>query len=106
MESLILLAVSMALLAFPGVVFLPVFARDVFHGGPSLYTVMLVCSGCGSICGALVVAGLGKYKHQGPAALLMLLTLGALITRFALSRLLLLSRGLLFLSCGALLAAR
>jgi predicted MFS family arabinose efflux permease len=105
MESLILLAFSMTLLAFPVVVFLPVFARDVFHGGPNLYTIMLVCSGGGSICGALVVAGFGKYKHQGRAALLMLVALGALITGFALSRWLVLSCALIFLSGGTLLAA-
>jgi len=105
MESLILLAFSMTLLAFPVVVFLPVFARDVFHGGPNLYTIMLVCSGGGSICGALVVAGFGKYKHQGRAALLMLVALGALITSFALSRWLVLSCVLIFLSGGTLLAA-
>jgi len=105
MESLILLAFSMTFLAFPVVVFLPVFARDVFHGGPNLYTVMLVCSGGGSICGALVVAGFGKYKHQGRAALLMLVALGALITGFAISRWLVLSCVLIFLSGGTLLAA-
>src|SRR5580693_6785231 len=65
MEALIVLAFLMTLLAFPLVVFLPVFARDVFHGGPNLYTVFLVCSGVGSICGALMVAALGKHKHMG-----------------------------------------
>jgi predicted MFS family arabinose efflux permease len=94
----------MTLLAFPLVVFLPVFARDVFHGGPDLYTVFLVCSGIGSICGALVVAGMGKYKHQGRAALLLLMALGALITSFALSRSLILSCVLIFFSGGALLS--
>jgi predicted MFS family arabinose efflux permease len=104
MEALIVLAFLMTLLAFPLVVFLPVFARDVFHGGPDLYTVFLVCSGVGSICGALVVAGMGKYKHQGRAALLLLMALGALITSFALSRSLILSCVLIFFSGGALLA--
>jgi predicted MFS family arabinose efflux permease len=104
MEALIVLAFLMTLLAFPLVVFLPVFARDVFHGGPDLYTVFLVCSGIGSICGALVVAGMGKYKHQGRAALLLLMALGALITSFALSRSLILSCVLIFFSGGALLS--
>ena len=38
MEALIVLAFMMTLLAFPLIVFLPVFAKDVFHGGPNLYT--------------------------------------------------------------------
>jgi predicted MFS family arabinose efflux permease len=104
MEALIVLAFSMTLLAFPLVVFLPVFARDVFHGGPSIYSTLLVCLGIGSISGALIVAGLGKYKHQGRAALLMLIALGGLIAGFALSRSFLLSCALIFLCGGTLLA--
>jgi predicted MFS family arabinose efflux permease len=104
MVALIVLAFSMTLLAFPLVVFLPVFTRDVYHGGPSVYSTLLVCLGIGSICGALIVAGLGKYRRQGRAALLMLVALGVLITGFALSRSLILSCVLLFLSGGTLLA--
>jgi predicted MFS family arabinose efflux permease len=94
----------MTLLAFPLIVFLPVFAKDVFHGGPNLYTLFLVCSGAGSVCGALIVAGFGKFQHQGRAALLMLVVLGFLITGFSLSRWLVLSCVLVFISGGVLLA--
>jgi predicted MFS family arabinose efflux permease len=104
MEALIVLAFMMTLLAFPLIVFLPVFAKDVFHGGPQLYTVFLVCSGIGSICGALTVAALGKHKHMGLLVLLMLLGLGVLITCFAISHRFVLSCALIFCS-GALLLA-
>ncbi|HEX4594445.1 MAG TPA: MFS transporter [Bryobacteraceae bacterium] len=104
MEALIVLAFSMTLLAFPLVVFLPVFTRDVYHGGPRVYSTLLVSLGVGSICGALIVAGLGKYARQGRAALLMLVALGILISAFALSRSFILSCILLFLSGGTLLA--
>ena len=104
MEALIVLAFSMTLLAFPLVVFMPVFARDVYKGGPNVLATLVVSLGVGSICGALIVAGLGKYKRQGRAALLMLVALGVLISTFALSRSFLLSCILLFLSGGTLLA--
>jgi len=104
MEALIVLAFSMTLLAFPLIVVLPVFARDVYHGDPVLYSRLLVSLGVGSILGALVVAGLGKYKHQGRSALMMLVLLGLLITAFALSHQLILSAVLLFF-CGATLLA-
>jgi predicted MFS family arabinose efflux permease len=104
MEALIVLAFMMTLLAFPLIVFLPVFARDVFHGGPNLYTIFLVCSGIGSICGALAVAALGKHKHMGLLVLLMLLGLGVLISAFALSRHFILSCVLIFISGAMLLA--
>lgn len=104
MESLIFLAFSLTLLGFPLIVFLPVFAKDVFHGGPQTLALFLVCSGVGSISGALVVAGLGKYKHQGRAAMFMLVGLGIMVTGFALSRWLVLSCILVFLAGAFLLA--
>lgn len=104
MEALIVLAFMMTLLAFPLIVFLPVFAKDVFHGGANLYTIFLVCSGIGSIFGALTVAGLGKHKHMGLLVLLMLLGLGVLISGFALSRKFALSCVLIFFSGAMLLA--
>jgi len=104
MQGLIVLGFSMTLLAFPLIVVLPVFAQTVYHGDPVLYSRLLVSFGIGSILGALVVAGLGKYKHQGRYALLMLVLLGLFITGFALSHQLILSSILLFL-CGAALLA-
>jgi predicted MFS family arabinose efflux permease len=104
MEALIVLAFSMTLLAFPLLVFLPVFAKDVFNGGPNLFTIFLVCSGLGSICGALTSAGLGKHSHMGLLVLLMLLGLGVLIGGFAISRNFVLSCVLIFFY-GALLLA-
>jgi predicted MFS family arabinose efflux permease len=104
MEALIVLAFSMTLLAFPLIIFLPVFAKNVFRGGPNLYIILLVCSGIGSICGALIVAAAGKYNNMGRSVLLMLMALGVLISAFALSRWLVLSCILIFFA-GALLLA-
>jgi predicted MFS family arabinose efflux permease len=104
MQALIVLAFMMTLLAFPLVVFLPVFAQDVFHGGPKLFTIFLVCSGIGSICGALTVAAFGKHKHMGLLVLLMLLGLGVLIAAFAASHQFVLSCILIFIYGAMLLA--
>jgi predicted MFS family arabinose efflux permease len=104
MEALIVLAFMMTLLAFPLIVFLPVFAQDVFHGGANLYTIFLVCSGIGSICGALTIATLGKHKHMGLLVLVMLFGLGVLITCFALSHHFVLSCVLIFIAGAMLLA--
>jgi predicted MFS family arabinose efflux permease len=104
MEALIVLAFLMTLLAFPLIVFLPVFARDVFHGGAKLFTIFLVCSGIGSICGALTVAALGKHKHMGLLVLVMLLGLGGLIAWFAHSHQFVLSCVIIFIYGAMLLA--
>lgn len=104
MLSLIVLAFVMTVFAIPLVVFLPVFARDVFHQGPNTYTLLLSVSGAGSVVGALVVAGLGHRKRQGAAALATLVALGVLMTGFALSSSLALSAVLLFFGGAALVA--
>lgn len=98
MESLILMAFLMTALGIPLITFLPVFAKDVFHGGPTTFTVFLVCSGAGSVAGALIVAAMGDFQNKGRLALLMLMCLGGGITGFALSGSLVLSCVLLFVS--------
>jgi predicted MFS family arabinose efflux permease len=100
LDSLIVLAFCMTLLAIPLLTFLPVFAKEVFHGDAVTYSHLLICSGAGSICGALSVAAAGKLKRQGLAALFALIALGALITGFSLSKSIALSGVLIFL-CGA-----
>lgn len=104
MSSLIVLAFLMTVLGIPLIVFLPVFARDVFHQGPSTYTLLLSVSGAGSVVGALVIAAAGHQKRQGAIALTTLVALGVLITGFSLSSNLTLSCVLLFLGGAALVA--
>jgi predicted MFS family arabinose efflux permease len=104
MMSLIALAFVMTVFAIPLVVFLPVFARDVFHQGPGTYTLLLSMSGTGSVVGALAVASLGQRTRQGAVALVTLVALGVLMTGFALSTRLALSCLLLFLGGAALVA--
>jgi len=102
MQPLIVLAFCMTVFAFPLMVFLPVFAKEVFQRGPTTYTWFLCCSGIGSVCGALIVAGWGRLKGQGRTALLNLILLGCLIAGFALSKSVPISCLLLF-CCGAAL---
>lgn len=103
MEGLIVLAFCMTFLAFPMLGFLTVFAKQVFHGTAKTLTVFLSSSGAGSVCGALIVASMGRMNRQGRAALLLLIALGGLITAFALSRSVYLSSALVFVSGAALM---
>ena len=104
MESLMVLAFCTTVLGIPVVVFLPVFARDIFHRGADVYTLLLSISGAGSVAGALLVAALGHKRHKGLAALLGLLVLGSAITGFALSGNLALSCVLVFIAGVALIS--
>ena len=103
MVGLICLGFLMTMLSFPLMVFLPVFAKDVFHGGPGVFTVLLCTSGGGSVVGALVVASLQRVKERGRMALLLLLVLGGLMVCFSLSRILPLSLVVIFLSGGVMM---
>jgi predicted MFS family arabinose efflux permease len=103
MVGLIALAFLMTALAIPVLTFLPVFAKDVFHRGPTTFTILLSCSGAGSVAGALIVAAFGNVRNKGQVALLTLLLLGGGITGFALSKMIVLSCLLLFVSGAAMM---
>ena len=104
MEALIFLGFCVTALAIPLTTFLPVFAKNIFHGGPETFTLFLCASGIGAVVGALGVAGLGNIEHKGRLALTMLVLLGAGISGFALSHSVVLSCALLFFNGIALMA--
>jgi predicted MFS family arabinose efflux permease len=103
MVSLIALAFFMTMLSFPMISFLPVFAKDVFHGNSNTYMWFLVASGAGSVTGALLVAASRKETSQYQRALVVMLVLGLLIAGFGLSKNIGLSLLLLFAGGAALM---
>jgi predicted MFS family arabinose efflux permease len=105
MSALVVLAFCTTLFGFSLNGFLPVFVREVFHRGPQTYTLLLVCSGAGSICGALAVAASEKMKGQGRLTLLILTLLGLITTGFAVSRWLPASCALMFFAGAAVMAS-
>ncbi len=104
MVSLIGLAFAMTMLGVPALQFLPVFAKEVFHSGPQAFTILLSCSGAGSVAGALVVAALAKKRGLGRSAVIMLAAFGATMASFALSKVLWMSCFFLFLSGACLMS--
>jgi MFS family permease len=101
MIALTVLAFMTTFLGLPLLTFLPIFARDVFHGDISAYSEMMAYSGAGAVAGALVVAWLGRFRHMGLTLLIVQIAFGVLIAVFAFSRVFWWSN-LLFL-CGAAL---
>jgi len=101
--ALIVLVTTTTFLGFAILTFLPAFARSVFNADASTYSRLMAFSGAGSICGALVVAWLGKFKRMGLTALLMQAIYGTLILAFSLSKVLWLSEILLFFTGAALM---
>jgi predicted MFS family arabinose efflux permease len=104
MEALIVLAFCMTALSMPMRTYMPVFVKDIFHRGPEVYGNLLSFMGIGSICGSLIVAGMGNIRHKGRFAIIMLISLGAAIAVFALSRMLPLSYTMLVLVGASMMA--
>jgi MFS family permease len=65
-RSIILLLAIVSLVGVPYAVLMPVFASEVFHGGPHTLGLLMTSSGCGALLGALWLAqrrsvvGLGR----------------------------------------------
>jgi MFS family permease len=64
---------------------------------------MMAFSGAGAVCGALIVAWLGRFRRMGLALLLVQAVFGALVVAFSLSRMTWLSDLLLFFTGASLL---
>jgi predicted MFS family arabinose efflux permease len=105
LAPLVALAFCTTLFGFSLTGFLPVIVQTVFHKGPETYELLLVFSGAGSICGALIVAAMEKLKGQGRLAVLALVALGAATAGFAISKWLALSCALIFLAGAAVMAS-
>jgi len=96
MTGLIALAFWITLLSYPLTTFLPVFARDIFHGSSMTFTMMLATYGGGSVAGALIVASSRNQKGMAKRSLIVMVLLGVLIAAFALSRNIFFSIAVLF----------
>ena len=103
LAALTVLAFATTFLGFAVLQFLSIFAQRVFHEGAGTYSQLLAFSGTGSVAGALVIAWLGKFKRIGPTVLIVQALYGGLIIAFATSRVMWVSKILLFLSGAALM---
>ena len=101
--ALTVLAFMTTFLGLPLLTFLPIFAQEIFGGDVRRYSEMMAYSGAGAVCGALVVAWLGRFRHMGLVLLVVQFAFGLLIAAFAVSRIGWLSNLLLFLTGAALL---
>lgn len=61
-RSALLLVSLMSMFGLQYSVFMPIFARDVLHGGPSLLGLLMSCAGVGAVIGALHFAARTDYK--------------------------------------------
>ena len=78
--------------------FLPVFARDIWHGGPEAYGLLLSAAGGGALVGAFGLASIKQVKNQGFLMVINGLLFSISIVAFAISPTLILGIILLFIA--------
>ncbi|HEY3311862.1 MAG TPA: MFS transporter [Anaerolineales bacterium] len=64
---------------------LPIFARDIWNGGPAGYGILLSASGAGALVGAFGLASIRKVQHQGAILITSGLIFSLTVILFALS---------------------
>lgn len=77
---------------------LPVFARDIWHGGPEAYGLLLSSAGGGALVGAFGLASIKQVKNQGVLMVINGLLFSASIIAFAISPSLIFGVTLLFIA--------
>ncbi|MBI3953127.1 MAG: MFS transporter [Chloroflexi bacterium] len=84
---LLMLAIIPPLLIIPSMMALmPVFAKDIFHSGPTGLGLLLSASGLGGLLGALFTASLGRFERRGLMQLGVLLLASSALFAFGFTR--------------------
>jgi MFS family permease len=87
-RSLIVLLALVSLLGAPYTVLMPVFAKDVFHGGASTLGILMGAAGVGSLVGAIFLASRTRVPGLGSWVTISTLLFGAGLAIFAVTKLL------------------
>lgn len=98
MRYILILLALVSLVGVPYQVLMPVFARDVFHGGPHTFGFLVAMSGMGALAGALYLAGRKSVLGLGRIIAWAAGLFGLGIMAFSWSRILWVSLPILFLS--------
>ena len=102
-RRILALLVLSALAAFFGrsyQIFLPIFARDIWHSGPEGYGLLLSAAGGGALVGAFGLAAIRQLKRQGAVMIVSGLLFSVSIIAFAVSPSLVIGIVLLFIGGG------
>jgi MFS family permease len=98
-RRLTIMSLTFMFLSAPVQGLLPVFAQSVLHGGPGLFGFMLAAIGLGSIIGAFLLSSIPSYYPRHHLIPLSMCTFAAVGLVFSLSKIPILSIGILVV-CG------
>ena len=104
--SLILLTYGIALVGTPYARFLPVFATDVLHAGPTTFGLLLAAPGIGAVLAGLGIASLGRLRRRLHFVAMAVLAFSVSLMLFSFSRSIYLSMFFLILVGASNIAFR
>lgn len=97
-RSILLLVALMSLTGMPYTVLIPVFAKDLLHGGAHTFGFLMTAAGCGALVGTVYLASRSTVLGLGRVIVLSCVLFSAGVAVFALSRTLPLSLAALVLA--------
>lgn len=89
--SVLLLAYIVALIGSPYSRFLPVFASDILHAGPSGFGFLLAAPGLGAVLSGLYLASMGEIRRRGNFIFISVFAFSLFLILFSLARSMILS---------------
>ena len=105
MRAILLLAAIFGFIGLPYTVLIPVFAKDVLHGGPQSYGLLLTASGLGALIGAVYLASRPSLRGSASRIAVAGFVVATCFALFALSRDFVVSLALLMLAGMAMMLA-
>jgi MFS family permease len=102
-RALLLLLGVVSFAGMPYAVLMPVFARDILHGGPKSLGLLMGCTGIGALAGALTLATRTGVRGLGRWVMIAAGCFGVALILFSLSRIFWLSALLLIPVGGAMM---
>ncbi|MDQ6894051.1 MAG: MFS transporter [Acidobacteriota bacterium] len=103
LRALVAMAFAGSFCSVALVTYLPVFAKDVFHGDAKALSALIAAFGLGAVVGAIGVAGFGHVHRKGIVAVVTQTFFGLLMVAFSLSRKPPVSYAILFVAGAALM---
>jgi MFS family permease len=96
-RAILLMFALVNLVGMPYMVLMPIFAKDVLHGGPDALGFLMGCAGMGALAGALFLASRKSVLGLGRIISLSTIIFGVGLVAFSFSRIMLLSLLLLLI---------
>ncbi len=97
-RAILIMVAMLSIFGYPYLVLMPIFARDILHGGPNTLGFLMGATGLGAVCGAVFMASRKTVVGLGKIMTYSIITFGTGIILFSLSRNLYLSIALLIVT--------